>query len=330
MKRQILWFAVSFFALLVFLKIDYKVYLKHTKFLLIISFALLLLVFIPGLGYKAKGSHRWINFGFIGFQPSEFVRIFITIYLAKVFSSEHEGIKSHILQLLFPVIILAVFFILIMLQPNFSMAVNILIVSVSILFVSGFSIFYIASLFVISIPAFYMLVYQVGYRKIRMLAFLDPWQDKFGKGYHIIQSLTAFKKGGFFGLGLGYGTQKISKLPEPHNDFIFAVIAEEAGLIGTVAILLLYALFFWRGIQISMSSCDDFGRLLAIGLTMMIVIQAYINIGVVTGSLPTTGLNLPFISYGGSSLLSNMIAGGILLNISRYRDVLPSMKSTGL
>jgi cell division protein FtsW len=167
---------------------------------------------------------------------------------------------------------------------------------------------------------FYQLIYQVSYRRERILAYLNPWEDRFGIGYHIIQSFIAFKKGGFFGLGLGFGTQKISRLPEPHNDFIFAVIGEEVGVFGTVFMVLLYCFIFWRGIEIAMNAPNNFGRLLATGLTLMIVVQAFINMGVVTGSLPTTGIPLPFISYGGSSLLSSMIAAGILLNISRYRE----------
>ena len=318
LKRQLVWFAVGFMTLLIFQEIDYRIYVKHTKIMLLLSFALLILVFIPGLGHSAKGSVRWLSLGFISFQPSEFVKIFMMIYLAKVFSAEQK--HNHVIQLLIPMFIIAALFILIMMQPDFSTAVDLVLVSVMVLFVSGFPILYILSLFILSIPMFYLLIYQVDYRRERLLAFLDPWKDRFGNGYHVIQSFIAFKKGGFWGVGLGYGTQKIARLPEPHNDFIFAVIAEETGIIGTILMIVLYGVLFWRGIVISVAAPDEFGRLLAVGLTLLIVIQAYINIGVVTGSLPATGIPLPFISYGGSSLLSNMIAGGILLNISRYRE----------
>ena len=245
----------------------------------------------------------------------------MVIYLVKVFSSEHTGLANHVMQLLIPVLIIGATFMLIMLQPNFGTAMDLLIVSVLILFVSGFPIVYIIMLFILSIPMFYLLIYQVNYRKDRLLSYFDPWADRYGIGYHIIQSFVAFKKGGLLGVGLGYGTQKINRLPEPHTDFIFAVIAEEAGLLGTLFIILLFCVLFWRGIMIALGAPDEFGRLLAIGLTLLIVIQAFINIGVVTGSLPTTGVPLPFLSYGGSSLLSNLIAAGILLNISRYREV---------
>jgi cell division protein FtsW len=175
----------------------------------------------------------------------------------------------------------------------------------------------------LSVPMFYLLIYQVEYRRQRILAFFDPWSDRFGKGYHIIQSFIAFKLGGMLGAGLGSGTQKIKRLPEPHTDFIYAVIAEEAGLLGTFSILILYLLFFYFGVKIALKAPDEYGRLLAMGLTLLITVQAFLNISVVIGLLPTTGIPLPFISYGGSSLLVNMMATGILLNISKYREVVP-------
>ena len=320
LKRHLIRFCVGFIALLIFQEIDYRVYLKFTKPLLVLSLILLLLVLIPGVGHHAKGSARWINLGFFKLQPSEFVKIFMVIYLVKVFSSEPSA-GARVMQILIPLLVVAVMFVLIMMQPDFGTAVDLIFVSVVILFVSGFPLRYILSLVVLSIPMFYLLVYQVDYRRDRILAYLDPWKDRFGNGYHIIQSFIAFKKGGIMGVGLGYGTQKLSRLPEPHTDFVFAVIAEEVGLFGTAFIVILYVLLFLRSVSISVAAPDEFGRLLAIGLGLLIVVQAFINMGVVTGSLPTTGIPLPFVSYGGSSLLSNMIASGILLNISRYREV---------
>ncbi|MBN1499197.1 MAG: putative lipid II flippase FtsW [Spirochaetes bacterium] len=321
LKRQLLWFIVSFAAFILFQQIDYRIYKKYTKVLLLGSLVMLIFLLIPGLGHVAKGSSRWIRVGAFGLQPSEFVKIVLIIYLAKVFSAKKDTSDNPLFQLLIPVIILAIMFLLILLQPDFGTAIDLLFVSVAVLFVSGFSLFYILTLFILSVPAFYLLIYQVDYRRERILAYLNPWQDRYGIGYHIVQAFIAFKKGSVFGAGLGNGTQKISRLPEPHNDFIFAVIAEEAGFAGTVAVIILYCVFFWRGISIALNAPDDFGRLLGTGITLMLVIQAFINIGVVTGSLPTTGIPLPFISYGGSSLLSSMIAAGILLNISRYSDV---------
>jgi cell division protein FtsW len=316
LKRQILWFAVSFVSMLVFKEIDYRNYLKFTKVLLLVSFILLALVFIPGLGHNAKGSARWLGIGPVAFQPSEFVKLFVVIFLAKVFSAEAS---DHLFQILIPIIIVAAIFLMVLLQPDFGTAIDILVVSVIILFVSGFPLTYIISLFVISIPMFYLIIYFVDYRKDRIVAFVNPWAYRYGIGYHIIQAFIAIKKGGFLGVGLGNGTQKLSRLPEPHTDFIFAVIAEETGLVGTVLIVMLFAAVLWRGIEISAGAQDNFGRLLAVGLTLMVVVQAFINLGVVTGALPTTGIPMPFISYGGSSLLANMTAAGIVLNVSRYR-----------
>jgi cell division protein FtsW len=320
LKKQLIWFAAGFGALFLFQEIDYRRFPRFTIMLLAGSFMLLAAVFIPDIGAHAKGSVRWITIGPVNIQPSEFVKIVMVLYLAKVFSTEHKEHTSHAIGLIVPLVILAVMFIMIMLQPDLGTAVDLLIVSVAILFVSGFPIVYLLGLFIISIPAFYLLIYQVNYRWNRVLAYLDPWHDRFGIGYHIIQAFTAFKIGGLLGAGLGYGTMKISRLPEPHTDSIYAVIAEEAGFFGTVAVVLFFVVFFWRGIRIALDAPDHFGRLLAMGLTLMIVIQAFLNIAVVTGSLPATGIPLPFISYGGSSFLSNMISCGILLNISRYRE----------
>jgi len=280
---------------------------------------MLILVLIPGIGSAAKGSSRWIEFGFLRIQPSEFAKLVCVIYIVKIYSMEETA--NHVLQLLIPMMVIGLIFILIMIQPDFGTAMDLLILSVLLIFVSGFPFTYIALLFFLSIPMFYLLIYQVPYRWNRIISYINPWHDRYGIGYHVIQSFTAFKKGGLLGVGLGFGTQKISRLPEPHTDFIFAVIAEEVGLVGTVCLLMLFCFFFWRGINIALSAPDSFGRLLAVGMTLLIVVQAFINIGVVTGSLPTTGIPLPFISYGGSSLLTSMIASGILLNISRYREV---------
>lgn len=320
LKRQFVWCMGGFAALLFFQRVDYRVYVRYTKVMLIAALVILAAVLVPGVAKSVKGSARWISLGFIHIQPSEMAKIVVVIYLAKVFSTEDDGIANHVIQLLVPMLIVGVIFMLVLMQPDFGTAIDLLFVAVAILFVSGFPFIYIGMLSVLSVPMFYLLIYQVAYRRDRLLAFFDPWRDRYGIGYHIIQSFIAFRKGGLLGAGLGYGTQKIKHLPEPHTDFIFAVIAEETGFLGTLFIVCLFGLFMWRGMQIAMGAPDEFGRLLAIGLTLMIVVQAFINIGVVSGSLPTTGIPLPFISYGGSSLFSNMMAAGVLLNISRYRE----------
>jgi cell division protein FtsW len=320
LKKQLIWFITGFGLLIIVQEIDYRRYTRYTLPLLIGSAFLLCLVFIPGIGHSAKGSSRWISLGGQTIQPSEFVKIVMVIYLVKVFSAEPRQHASQVLQFLIPMIVLGGMFILILIQPDFGTAIDILIVSVAILFASGFPIIYMVVLALLSVPAFYLFIYQAKYRWERILSYANPWQDRFGIGYHIIQAFTAFKKGGILGAGLGFGVMKVSRLPEPHTDFIFAVIAEETGYFGTAAVVLLFLFFFWRGMKIAFDAPDSYGKLLASGLTLVVTVQAFINIGVVTGALPTTGIPLPFISYGGSSFLSCMVSSGILLSISRYRE----------
>lgn len=320
LKRQFIWCALGFSALYVFQRVDYRKYAKYTKIMLFVLLFALILVFVPGIGKNVKGSSRWLGLGPLSFQPAEFVKVFLVIYLAKVFSAEHETVISNVVRLLVPMLITAIVFVLVLLQPDFSTAMNVLLVAVLMLFVSGFPFAYLLTLALLSVPMFYLLIYQVSYRRARLLAFFNPWAHRYGIGYHVIQSFIAFKIGGFFGVGLGNGTQKIQRLPEPHTDFIFAVIAEEAGLAGTVLVVVLFCLVGLRGIKVALHAPDEFGRLLAVGLTLLVCIQAFINIAVVGGRLPATGIPLPLISYGGSSFISTMIACGILLNISRYRE----------
>ncbi len=320
LKRQFIWCALGFSGLYLFQRIDYREYAKYTKIMLFVLLFALIFVFVPGIGKNVKGSSRWLGLGLFSFQPAEFVKVFLVIYLAKVFSAEHETFISNVLRLLVPMLITAIIFVLILLQPDFGTAMNVLFVAVLMLLVSGFPFAYLLTLGLISVPMFYLLIYQVSYRRARVLAFFNPWAHRFGIGYHVIQSFIAFKIGGFFGVGLGNGTQKIQRLPEPHTDFIFAVIAEEAGLVGTALVVVLFCLFGLRGIKVALHAPDEFGRLLAVGLTLLVCIQAFINIAVVSGKLPATGIPLPLVSYGGSSFISIMIACGILLNISRYRE----------
>lgn len=322
LKRQLLWCCLGFFIMMVVQHIDYRYYQHYTRIMLLFTMVTLILVLIPGIGITVKGSSRWLGYSPLQFQPSELVKLFVVIYFAKVFSYDNHR-EINVLQLLLPLLVVGIFFLLIMLQPDFGTAINLAIISVVLLFVSGFPLMYMIGLALLSVPMFYLLIYQVEYRRQRILAFFDPWSDRFGKGYHIIQSFIAFKLGGMLGAGLGSGTQKIKRLPEPHTDFIYAVIAEEAGLLGTFSILILYLLFFYFGVKIALKAPDEYGRLLAMGLTLLITVQAFLNISVVIGLLPTTGIPLPFISYGGSSLLVNMMATGILLNISKYREVVP-------
>ena len=317
-KRQVIWVFISFGIIFLLQNFDYRKYISLTKFFLLFSFAALVALYIPGIGHSAKGSVRWFNLGFFSVQPSEFVKIASIIYLAKVFSAKHE--EKTFLKMTVPLAVVGIIFLLVLLQPDFGTAVTLLFVSVAVLFVSGFSSLYLILLALVSVPAFYLIIYQVNYRWMRIIAFLNPWENRYGIGYHITQSFIAFKKGGFFGEGLGLGTQKIGKLPEPHTDFIFAVIGEETGFIGAFVILLLYLVILYRGAKIANDSKDDFGTLLAAGITSMLTFHVLVNVGMTAGIMPVTGIPLPFMSYGVSALTTNLLAIGILLNIHMRRQ----------
>ncbi|MCL1833444.1 MAG: FtsW/RodA/SpoVE family cell cycle protein, partial [Leptospirales bacterium] len=215
LKRQIIWGAVGLLALFIFQGIDYRNLAKYSRIMIVLSILALIAVLIPGIGSNVKGSSRWINLGVMNIQPAEFVKLAVVIYLVNIYSAEAK--ENRVMQLLAPMIVISIIFILIMMQPDFGTAMNLLIISAVIIFVSGFPMLYIFFLSILSIPMFYLLIYQVSYRWDRILAYIDPWKDRYGVGYHVIQSFTAFKKGGLLGVGLGLGTQKLVKLPEPHT-----------------------------------------------------------------------------------------------------------------
>ncbi|MFP4015655.1 MAG: stage V sporulation protein E [Halanaerobiales bacterium] len=316
-KHQLVWSLVGIGAMLVFMNIDYHLYQKHAMLVLLIIMIALVLVLIPGIGRVAGGSRRWINLGPIGIQPSELAKLGLVIYLSAYFAKKGERIKSFTGGLLPPLIILGVIFLLILMEPDLGTAVSIAGTFFIMIFAAGANGSHLFLLVLASIPMLGFFIYSEPYRKERFLAFLNPWADPLDTGYHIIQSLLALGSGGVFGVGLGQSKQKFLYLPEPGTDFIFAVLGEELGLIGTLLVLLLFFFFAWRGLKIASSVPDMFGSMMAVGITAMVIIQAMINIGVVTSSMPVTGITLPFISYGGTSLVIMLSAVGILLNISR-------------
>ncbi|MFW6305987.1 MAG: stage V sporulation protein E [Bacillota bacterium] len=316
-KHQMMWSLVGIGAMIFFMNIDYHVYQKNSKLILFFTIIGLVLVLIPGIGRVAGGSRRWIGIGPIGVQPSELAKLGLVIYLSYYFSRKNEKIKSFIDGVLPTLIILGVVFSLILMEPDLGTAVTIAGTFFLMLFAAGAKYGHLASLIAAGIPMIIYFIFSEEYRKERLLSFLNPWADPLDTGYHIIQSLLALGSGGIFGVGLGQGKQKFLYLPEPGTDFIFAVLGEELGLMGTLLILLLFFLFAWRGLKIATSAPDIFGSMLAVGISSMVIIQAMINIGVVTSSMPITGITLPFISYGGTSLVIMLSAVGILLNVSR-------------
>lgn len=319
LKKQALWSIIGIAAMCFFMTIDYHKIKRFTVPLMIICIPLLFAVFLfPGV----NGAKRWIMLGPAQFQPSEIVKYVVVLYMAKSLDYKGEKVKSFLYGIV-PYLLVSGFYAgMILLEKNLSIASVIMIVTLIILFVAGAKA---SQLFGIVTPSLFLLgvvfIFSESYRKARLLNFLDPWKDPVGNGYQLIQSLLALGSGGVLGLGLGQSRQKAHYMPEPHTDFIFSIIGEELGLVGCIIIILLFLLFIWRGIKIATNAKDTYGTLLATGITSIISIQAIINIAVVTGSMPVTGVPLPFITYGGSSLVFNMVAMGILLNISRQTNV---------
>lgn len=284
--------------------------------LLIFSFVCLLLVFTP-LGVTAGGARRWLRLWPSTFQPSELVKLGMVLFLAYFMSL--PGFRTDRLRsFLIPIAVMGVFQAVFLLQPDFGAVMSLAMLTMAMLFLSGIRMRYLLSLGLLGIPVVVKLLSEP-YRMKRVTAFLDPWKDPQGSGFQLVQSFIALGSGGLTGVGLGEGKQKLSFLPEVHTDFIFALIGEELGFIGTVFVALLFFALFLRGIALARRMKDPFSYYLAFGVAMMVALQAVINFAVVTGMVPTKGLPLPFISYGGSSLIVNMLAVGVLLNVSRFR-----------
>ena len=287
---------------------------------IILSAFFLLLIWIPHLGIRAGGANRWLNLGIFSFQVSEMVKVALILFLAHYLTDKVNCIRDFRQGLLIPLAVTGGLTGLIVLQPDFGTTVIIAIIAFLMIYLAGGRIVHIAGLTALFLPVAVGMLLFKSYRITRLMAFLDPWKDPRRSGFQIIQSLISFGSGGPFGVGIGDGMQKLFYLPEPHTDFILAVIAEESGFIGVGLILFLYVILIVRGFQISLKAPDLFGNLLAAGLTMMIALEAFINIAGVMGLIPLKGLALPFLSYGGTSLIMSLTAVGILLNISSYES----------
>lgn len=321
LKSQVKWSILGFIAMILASYYPYKRIQRNANFILILCLILLAVKFIPGVGVEANGATRWIGIGNYTMQPSELTKIGVIIFMANSLTKKKEGIRTFSQGIMPYLFLIALVSGLIILEPDLSTAVIIAAIIFSMLFVAGANFKYIFVLLALTVPALKLLIFSVEYRLERFTAFLDPWKDASGDGYQIIQSLLALGSGGIFGQGLGNGKQKLLYIPEPQNDFIFAHIGEELGLIGSSAIIILFVLLIWRGIRIALHAPDMFASLFAAGIVFMIAFQVIINIGVVVSILPVTGMPLPFISAGGSSLLFLMGGIGILLNISRYTNL---------
>ncbi|MBI5814482.1 MAG: putative lipid II flippase FtsW [Nitrospinae bacterium] len=318
LKRQMMWASLGVIAMLLMMRLDYRMLRKYYYVIYIGVVLFLLLVFIPGVGVNVNGAHRWINLGLATVQPSEFAKLGLIIFFAAFLArKEAEGkLGDFIFGFAPSVAALLLVFVLIQLQPDLGTAVIVGLVAFSLFAVAGVRLAYLGGAILFAMPFLWAAVYNVGYRRRRLLSFLNPWDDLNDSGYQIIQSFVALARGGVWGSGLGNGRQKLFYLPEPHTDFIFSIIGEEMGLIGGLAVMAVFAVLAWRGIRIGLRTQDKFGSLLALGITFAITMQALFNVSVTIGLLPTKGLPLPFISLGGSALVMWMMSVGLLANIS--------------
>jgi cell division protein FtsW len=301
----------------VIMRIDYRTYRQPVIIWTVLGIAAVALVVVL-FGREVKGATRWLNVGPLGIQPSELAKIAVILFIAALLERRMERIDEPAYALLPIGVVLGTIVGLILTQPDLGTAVSIVVIAAVMIFAAGISYRYIALIAMMGVPSLFLLIYLSEYRLRRVQAFLDPWADPLKGGYQAIQSMISVSVGGLFGRGLTDGLQKLFYLPEPHNDFIFAVIGEELGLLGATIVLACFCIIAWRGMRTALRAPDRFGSFLAIGLTTMVAFQAFFNISVVLGLLPTKGIPLPFVSYGGSSLLINLIGMGILLNVSQH------------
>ena len=299
------------------MRIDYRNYRQPVVIWTGLAVVALLLVVVL-FGRPIKGATRWLNIGGLGIQPSELAKIVLIIFVAALLERRMDKIDEPSVTLVPIGLVLAGLVALILPEPDLGTSVALVVIAGVMVFAAGIDYRYIAGLGFAVLPAFYVLVWRSDYRRDRILAFLDPWADPLGNGYQMVQSMIAVGTGGLFGRGLMGGVQKLHYLPEPHNDFIYAVISEELGLVGATMIVACFCVIAWRGLRTALRAPDRFGAFLALGLTTMVAFQAFFNVSVVLGLLPTKGIPLPFVSYGGSSLLINLIGIGILLNVSQH------------
>lgn len=323
-KKQLLFAIAGLFVMFFLSKVDYRFYKKYYWYIYFVSWMVLLLVVVPGLGYSVKGATRWIKIGGFQFQPSELTKIGMIIFFAGYLSDHKSELQEFKRGFLKPLaFLIPPIGILYVVQNHFSVSLVIAVIVLVMMFMAGSRLKYFLVVGIVGVSAILGLlgIMQMkgseSFRLDRISTYFDPWADAQGTGYQTVQSLYAIGSGGMFGLGLGNSKQKYLYIPEPHNDFIFSILAEELGFFGCILVIALFAIFIWRGILVSMKAKDMFGSLVAIGITTLIAIQAVINIAVVTGTVPTTGMSLPFFSYGGTALLLLLANIGILLNISR-------------
>jgi cell division protein FtsW len=315
--KQATWALIGLALMPIAMRVDYRIYKQPAviwTMLALVTLALIGVLFGP----RINGAKRWFGVAGVGVQPSELAKVVVIFFVAAILERRMERIDEVTYSLLPVGVVVGLIVGLVLLQPDLGTAVSILAIAAVMVFAAGIDYRYIIALALIALPTMYVLVMSADYRRRRVLSFLNPWDDPLGDGFQIIQSLIAVGTGGVFGRGLMAGVQKLFYLPEPHTDFIYSVIGEELGLVGSTLILICFCVITWRGLRTAFRAPDRFGALLALGLTAMVAVQAFFNISVVLGLLPTKGIPLPFVSFGGSSLLISMAGMGILLNVSQH------------
>jgi cell division protein FtsW len=318
LKKQLFWAVLGAAALWGALLLDYRRLERLALPILVAAGLLLVLVLIPPFGQDINGTRRWIRVGPVSFQPAELAKIALVLYLAAFFARGRKECQDFWRGVVPPLAVAGGMAGLVLLQPDLGNCVTLLALTLALLFLAGGRVRHLALVVLPALPLIAIAVWMAPYRLRRITAFLDPWSDPRGSGFQIIQSWLALGGGGIFGRGVGGSQQKLFYLPESHTDFIFAVLGEELGLVGGLAVLGLFVTFVWRGLRVGLRAPDAFGSYLALGITLLVATQTLVNLGVVTGLLPTKGLPLPFISFGGSALLMTMLSTGVLLNISQH------------
>lgn len=301
--------------------IDYRDLKKYARHLMIAVIVMLILVLVPHIGKISSGARRWFSLGIINFQPSELAKPAMIIYLADYISRKQELLRSFKRGFAPIVLVMGMLCVLILKQPDLGNTVLIFLITISMYFVAGGRKRFIGAMASLAVPVLASLVILAPYRMRRMVAFFNPWEDPQGSGFQLSQSQIALGSGGFWGVGLGKSEQKLFYLPAAHTDFIFSIIGEELGFLGAMAVIILFSVFIWLGVRILKSITDPFGYFLVFGVLVMIGVQAMVNVGVSIGALPTKGLPMPFVSYGGSALIFNMAALGLILNVSKTQDM---------
>lgn len=320
LKRQALWLVIGFLGLHLVSRLHYTHWQHLSLPLLGGTIVLLGLVLFPSIGVVGNGARRWLQVGPGTFQPAELAKVAVVVYVANYLSKKEGILHRFWTGFLPPLLVMGLVCALILPQPDLGSVCIIGLVTGTLLYLGGARVRHLAGLVLAVVPVVFALIWQSEYRRKRLLIFLRPWEDPQGAGFQLVQSFIAFGSGGLFGVGLGEGKQKLLFLPEAHTDFVLAVVGEELGLLGAAALMVLYVALMWRGMRIAARAQKSFGRHLAYGVTLLIGFQGLLNAAVVTGLLPTKGMTLPLVSYGGSSLVTTLLAVGMLLNVSRDRQ----------